>query len=158
MKEIGETFKEARENIGISVNEVCNDLGVTQAQIENLEDGNINAFKDVFFLKNLINSYAKYLNLNVEEISEEYDSYMFDYTTKISVEDIVSKSKELELKDKDVKKIISPYTKKSKKFDKNRWISVGIISLIAVLVLGFVIYGIISGRTSNDRNRIVYMG
>ena len=156
MKEIGSTFKEAREKIGLSIDEVCNDLDVTSAQIENLEEGNINAFKDVFFLKDLISSYAKYLNLNVEEITEAYDTFMFDYTTKISVEEIISKTKELELKDKDVKKIVSPYTKKEKKFAKSRWIKVGIISLVAIIVLGFAIYGLFT-KTNNDRNKIVYV-
>ena len=48
MKEIGESFKEARETIGISLEEACKDLNITEGQLENLEDGNVNAFKDVF--------------------------------------------------------------------------------------------------------------
>ena len=156
MKEIGDTFKEARERIGLSIDEVCNDLDVTAAQIDNLEAGNINAFKDVFFLKDLIASYAKYLNLDVEEITEAYNTYMFDYTTKISVEDILSKTKELELKEKDIKKIVSPYTKSIKKANHGRWLKVTIISIVAVLVLGLAVYGLLI-KTNNDRNKIVYI-
>ena len=48
MKEIGESFKEARETIGISKSEVIKDLNITESQLDNLEDGNANAFKDVF--------------------------------------------------------------------------------------------------------------
>ena len=51
MKEIGEKFKEARENMGISINEVSEDLNVTVDQVENIESGNMEAFKDVFYLK-----------------------------------------------------------------------------------------------------------
>ena len=156
MKDIGIAFKEAREKIGLSIDEVCNDLDVTAAQIDNLEAGNINAFKDVFFLKDLIASYAKYLNLNVEEIIESYNTFMFDYTTKISVEDILSKTKELELKEKDIKKIVSPYTKKIKRNNHSRWLKVAIISIVAVAVLGLAIYGIVI-KTNNDRNKIIYI-
>ena len=68
MKEIGESFKEARETIGISKSEVLKDLNITESQLDNLEDGNFNAFKDVFFLKDTIKIYAKYLNLDEDEM------------------------------------------------------------------------------------------
>ena len=44
MKEIGETLKEARESIGVSVEEVAGDLKVRPSQIQNIEDGNMKAF------------------------------------------------------------------------------------------------------------------
>ena len=50
LKEIGEALKEARENIGISIEEAANDLKLRPSQIENLEAGNREAFKDVFYL------------------------------------------------------------------------------------------------------------
>ena len=64
MKEIGESFRNARETIGISKDEVVKDLNITESQLDNLEDGNANAFKDVFFLKDLIRKYSRYLNLD----------------------------------------------------------------------------------------------
>ena len=54
MKDIGEAFREKREEIGVSKEEASTDLGISIAQLDNLEDGNANAFKDVFFLKELI--------------------------------------------------------------------------------------------------------
>ena len=36
MKEIGESFKEARETIGISKSEVIKDLNITESQLDNL--------------------------------------------------------------------------------------------------------------------------
>lgn len=54
MKDIGNIFKEKREEIGVKLEEAASDLDITVAQLENLEDGNINAFKDIFFLKELI--------------------------------------------------------------------------------------------------------
>lgn len=38
----------------MKLEEAASDLDITVAQLENLEDGNINAFKDIFFLKELI--------------------------------------------------------------------------------------------------------
>ena len=57
MKEIGESFRIARCNIGLSKEEVVKDLNITLGQLDNLEDGNANAFKDIFFLKDLVKKY-----------------------------------------------------------------------------------------------------
>ena len=51
MKEIGEKLKEARESIGVSTTEVAEDLKLEKEQIENIENGNVESFKDVFYLK-----------------------------------------------------------------------------------------------------------
>ena len=109
MKEIGEKLKEARENMGISVNEVSEDLNVSVKQIEDLESGNMEVFKDIFYLKYFIRDYAKYLGLNKEDLVDEFNEYLFDYTSKLSLEEIKKAQKE-EKKDKIEKKIRSPYT------------------------------------------------
>ena len=62
-------------------------MEITTAQLENLEDGNVNAFKDIFFLKELIKKYAKYLNVNEDEVISEFNDFVFDYTSRIPVED-----------------------------------------------------------------------
>ena len=54
MKYIGEQFKEKREEIGISISEVSNDLKIDSIIIENLEDGNDKVFKDILELKEMI--------------------------------------------------------------------------------------------------------
>ena len=51
MKEIGESLKEARENIGLSLEEVSSDLKLRPSQLEAIESGNSEAFKDIFYLK-----------------------------------------------------------------------------------------------------------
>jgi len=109
MKEIGEKLKIARENMGISIDEVSQDLNVSIKQIEDIEIGNMEAFKDVFYLKYFIRDYAKYLGLNKDDLVDEFNEYLFDYTSKLSLEDIKKAQKE-EKKDKIEKKIKSPYT------------------------------------------------
>lgn len=132
MKEIGEKFKEARENMGISINEVSEDLNVTVDQIENIESGNMEAFKDIFYLKYFIRDYAKYLGLNKEDLVDEFNEYLFDYTSKLSLDEIKKAQKE-EKKDKIEKKIKSPYTVERK---RGLYIPPFIIySLIGILIL-----------------------
>ena len=114
MKELGIKFKEKREEIGLKLEEVSKDLDVTIPQLENLEDGNINAFKDIFFLKDLIKRYTVYLNLDEEEALEYFNDFVFDYTSKIQVEEIEAKVREINRQEEieTRKKISSPYTAK----------------------------------------------
>ena len=109
LKEIGEKLKEARESIGVSLEEAAEDLKLRPSQIENIESGNMEAFKDVFYLKYFIRDYAKYLGLNYEDIIDEFNEYLFDYTSKISLEDIKNAKKNAK-NIKGEKKITSPYT------------------------------------------------
>lgn len=109
MKEIGEKLREARESMNISVSEVSGDLNVKEKQILDIESGNMEAFKDVFYLKYFIRDYAKYLGLNKEDLVDEFNEYLFDYTSKLSLEEIKRAQKE-EKKDKIENKIKSPYT------------------------------------------------
>ena len=79
LKEIGENLKEARENMGITIEEVASDLKLSVKQIENIEQGNLDAFKDIFYLKYFIRDYSKYLGLNYEDMIDEFNEYLFDY-------------------------------------------------------------------------------
>ena len=135
MKEIGEKLKEARENMGISIDEVSGDLNVPVKQIENLEEGNMESFKDIFYLKYFIRDYAKYLGLNKEDLVDEFNEYLFDYTSKLSLEEIKKAQKE-EKKDKIENKIKSPYTieRKSGIYIPPIIIYIAIILLIALLL------------------------
>ena len=60
-------------------------------------------------MKYFIRDYAKYLGLNKEDLVDEFNEYLFDYTSKLSLEEIKKAQKE-ERKDKIEKKIKSPYT------------------------------------------------
>ena len=139
MKDIGEAFREKREEIGVSKEEASTDLGISIAQLDNLEDGNANAFKDVFFLKELIKKYAKYLNLDENELLSEYNEFMFNYTSRIPVAEIEKKVSEIKREEEKEasKKISSPYTKvispEKKKAKTMVYIVIGII-VVAILL------------------------
>ena len=133
MKEIGQKLKDAREEIGVSIEEVAEDLKLRPAQIENIENGDSSVFKDMFNLKYLIRDYSKYLGLNKEDLVDEYNEYLFDYTSKISLEDIKKAKKERG----EAKRIKSPYTteKKSKKKYIIMFLYFAIIILIILITL-----------------------
>lgn len=151
MKEIGEKLKEARESIGVSVEEAAEDLKISASQITDIENGNVEHFQDVFNLKYFIRDYAKYLGLNKEEIVDDFNEYLFDYTSKLSLDDIKKESKS-----KQENKIKSPYTieRKSEKIYQNIiYIAIVVIFLTIVVLL----YTIVKEDDKNNDN-LVYGG
>lgn len=152
MKEIGETLKEARENIGVSIEEVASDLKIRPNQIQNIEEGNMKAFKDVLYVKGLIKDYSKYLGLDYDSMIDDFNEYMFDYTSKISLSDIQKAKKKIEKKKNRGKRIISPYTLERKK--KSNLLTIIMITSIVFLVgvLIFLISDLVKSDKDNDVN------
>ena len=60
MKELGEYLKHTRISNGVSMEEAAEDLELSTSQLENIENGNVRAFKDVYSLKQYVRQYAKY--------------------------------------------------------------------------------------------------
>ncbi len=150
MKEIGEKLKETRESMGISINEAAEDLKLRPSQLQNIEEGNQEAFKDIFYLKYFIRDYAKYLGLDYEEIVSDFNEFVFDYTSKISLEDIKKASRPKEKKDK--RKIMSPYTI-DRDTPKNIPLSIvyGIIILMVCLIIYAIVLFLNNKNTDDDK-------
>ena len=111
MKEIGEFLKSSRISNGVSIEEAAEDLNFSVTQIENIEDGNIRAFKDVYTLRELVKEYGKYLGVETDSIVDEFNDFMFEHTSKISLDDILEARKLAKEKETEEKvKIVSPYT------------------------------------------------
>ena len=70
MKEMGESFRNARETIGISLEEACKDL---------------------------IRKYSRYLNLDEESNIDKFNEFIFSYTSKIPVEEILEQTREINI-------------------------------------------------------------
>lgn len=148
MKEIGDAFKEARGEIGISKDEVIKDLNITESQLDNLEDGNVNAFKDIFFLKDIVKKYAKYLNLDEDEIIDKFNDFIFGYTSRIPIDDILEQTREiniLELKNKE-NKIVSPYTNPSRNNNNKRQILIYSIAIVILIILSILIVKFVTDK------------
>lgn len=142
MKEIGEFLKSSRINNGVSIEEAAEDLNFSVSQIENIEDGNIRAFKDVYTLRELVKEYGKYLGVETDSIVDEFNDFMFEHTSKISLDDIMEARKLAKEKEAEEKvKVVSPYTNiRSPKIRLDRLklkpllISIGVIIGIFVAV------------------------
>lgn len=157
MKEIGEKLKEARESMGVSIEEVAQDLKIRPSQIEDIEDGNRESFKDIFYLKMFIKNYSKYLGLDYDEIIEEFNEYLFDFTSKISIEDIRKAEKDQRKKEKKLRtvKISSPYTQeKSQEQEIPRYLVIGGIVVFIILII-YIIILFISKDTKEVSDTIV---
>lgn len=140
MNEIGETIKEARKSSGVSLEEASKDLDIKTEILENIEDGRTGAFKDIFELKEYIKSYAKYLGLDENKLIDEFNEYMFEYTSKIPIKEI---EKTIELKIKEEKKdekIVSPYTKEKKKY--NNWVYIVVYAVIILMIVIAVFWSV----------------
>ena len=137
MNEIGEYLKTERRKNGVSINEASEDLDINPMILEAIEDGNSKAFKDIYELKEMIASYAKYLGLDVSKMLDEFNDFIFEKTSKISLDDIKNaKAKETKEKEEE-NKISSPYTK----IKHSRYDLAPIVLVIAVLLfISLIVY------------------
>ena len=137
MKELGEYLKQTRRNHGVSLEEAASDLNVDVSYLENIESANVRAFKDVYYMRELVKEYAKYLGLSEDKIQDEFNDFLFEHTSKISLDDIMEakKKKEEEERLENTKKIQSPYTKEYKrKIKKLPFVLAGVIFLLAIII------------------------
>ena len=149
MKNIGLKLKEKREQNGLSIEEVAEDLKMRPTQISSIEEGKTEDFKDVFYLKYFIRDYAKYLGLDSEKILDEFNEYLFDVTSKIPV-DVINQAKKERKEDNN--KQSSPYTKEVKKKLKISKILIGLIIVIIIIIVGYIILSNHKGNDFSDNN------
>ena len=138
VKELGDYLKRTRIDNGVSLAEAAEDLDLSTTQLENIESGNVKAFKDVYDLKEDIRQYAKYLGLNPEKVIDEFNGFLFEHTSKISLEDIRMAQKKME---EEEKKVTSPYTKEYKK-KISPWPFV--LAIVFICLLSLILYIVIS--------------
>ena len=137
MEEIAELLKNTREEAGIEISEVSKDLEINELLLINIEEGKIGSFKDIFVLKDYISEYAKYLGLDSVKLLDEFNEYLFEYTSRIPVKEI---EKTIELNTKEVQddeKVASPYTTISPKSKKGLYIIIYILVFVLVVLTIF---------------------
>ena len=143
MKELGEEFKILRKNNGVSKEEASHDLGITEKELECLENGNFKVFKDVYELKKIILNYAKYLGLPEDKIIDTFNDFLFEKTSKLSKIDIM----EMKNKEEVEEKVSSPYTK----LGKARYDFAPIVLLVVLLIfISLVVYLVLSILKKDD--------
>ena len=144
MKELGFYLQDTRRSNGVSLEEAASDLNVDASYLENIESANVRAFKDVYYMRKLVKEYAKYLGLSEDKIQDEFNDFLFEHTSKISLDDIMAaKNKKEEQNLENTKKIQSPYTKIYKmKVKKMPFILAFIVFLITIVIAIIVIKNI----------------
>lgn len=111
LKELGDYLRRTRVGNGVSLEEAAEDMELSVAQLENIENGNTKAFKDLYQLKEYISFYAKYLGLDSNMVIDTFNDFLFEKTSKISLDDIREAQRKALLKEKEEKnRIQSPYT------------------------------------------------
>lgn len=149
VKELGEYLKETRISNGVSIEEAAEDNNLSITQLDNIENGNIRAFKDVYKLKEYIKSYSKYLGLDPNDVADEFNEFLFEHTSKISLDDILEAKKKMEEKEENEKnKIRSPYTKEYKGKINYRPLVYG---AIMIGLIAFIIYFVVITKEEKHR-------
>ncbi len=153
MEEIGLKLKEKREENGVSIEEAADDLNMRPGLLEDLESGKKDSFLDVNTLKNYIRDYAKYLGLNSDELIDEFNEFLFDFTSKIPAADMEKARLERE---NERKEFASPYTKKDDTKSKYKvFIYVAIVIVVALIVGYFALSGV--KRNDFHDNNVTYV-
>lgn len=135
-------LKLAREASSVSLEEASNDTSIPLEALEQIEEGSIGSFKDIFKLKEYLQTYSKYLGLDPTKIIDSFNEYMFEYTSKIPLDDL---AKEIQAQEREKEKIleetndirvVTPYLKKEK--TKHLWkylIMAGVILVLATITI-----------------------
>lgn len=161
MKELGNYLKKIRIGSGVSLEEASRDIEVTTIELENIEKGNTRAFKDVYRMKEIVRIYAKYLGLDSEKVIDDFNDFLFEHTSKLSIEDIKNARENSEEKE-EKNKIKSPYTIEHKpKVNYKPIIIVTSIIVVILIILTLVLLGrasTTSPRTSELKTKEVMIG
>ena len=134
MVEAGETLKSTREASGVSIEEASKDLNIPVIVLEQIEDGSIGSFENIYELKQYMLDYAKYLGVNTDNIILKFNEYMFDYTSKIPMDEIEKAVREKNKEKEDDDRIFSPYTRVYPKEKTMPYIITGAVVIILVII------------------------
>lgn len=138
MNEIGCLLKSARETSGVSLEEASADLKIRPAVLNNIEEGNMGCFKDIFELKDYIREYSKYLGMNPDKMVDEFNEYMFEATSKIPVKEIENQIKEKNKMEATGEiRIMSPYTDNKSRYKTKTYL---LIYLLVIVLVALVIF------------------
>lgn len=138
MNEIGCLLKSARETSGVSLEEASADLKIRSAVLNNIEEGNMGCFKDIFELKDYIREYSKYLGINPDKMVDDFNEYMFEATSKIPVKEIENQIKEKNKMEATGEiRIMSPYTDNKSRYKTKNYL---LLYLLVIVLVALVIF------------------
>lgn len=140
MLEIGKKLMEERVKQGLSVEDVAQKTRFSVTQIEALEKGDLDYFKDdISYVKFFIQYYCKALNIEFAEFRDALDQSMLTYTNMLSekeVEELRRSNEQIQKKLKQTK--VKKHTKKRLKKLDFSLVSMLVIVAFLIGALGFV--------------------
>lgn len=146
MNDIAEKLLNKRVEMGLSLEEVSEDLEYDISELKSIEAGNFKSFKDIFILKCIIKDYAKYLGFDEEKIIDEFNDFIFESTSKIPLDEIQKASKTKDRSSDDL--IASPYTAVE---PKKNYLLIFLISLTVVLIIAVICIFIYNKSVSDSK-------
>ena len=150
MKEIGELLREAREEKGISLEQVSKDTKIPERLLRDLEEGDFSRFAGKVYFKGALRNYAESIGLDSQELFSLYNR-IIERNNKSKPG--VGESKKEQHTRAEVKRNIFPYKKSKKSFP--------IVVLVWIAVFIFVVGGSIWYRYDqglNNGGKISYPG
>lgn len=137
MKEIGAILRAAREEKGLSLQEVSDITRVTVSRLHAIEEGNMDYFKDdISYVRYYIRFYANALDIDYETIREPLKNALNDFeeTQKIQI------TTEHKIIESNVKTTAGKYSKEKKVDISQMLLIAGIVSLSMILLFTFITY------------------
>ena len=157
MKEIGEELKQLRKKSGVDLEEASHDLNISEIELECIEAGNAKAFKDIYELKEKVRLYAKYLGVKEDRINDEFNDFLFEKTSKISLNDVkkIKEEKKKQKEDEDDDRVSSPYTKiKVNKYEVAP-VVFGVIALLLIALVLYIVLKVVKNDSDDSRELMV---
>lgn len=125
MKEIGSLLKEAREKKNLSIQDVAQAIKINSKTLQAIEDGDSENLPAKPFLRGFVQSYARYLELNVDEVMKKF--LEIAGTTKPKPQ-ITDDAKEEQIDHEEVQN----------KFELYKKIAYGVAAVIAIVLVYFI--------------------
>lgn len=136
MLEIGKKLQEERIKQGLSLEDMSRKTRFSTMQLEALENGDLDFFKDdISYVKFFIQYYCKALNLNYDDFRDDMDQSMITYTNMLSAKEVEQLRNANEKLQQKIKQ--NGPTKKKQKMDFSL-VSLLVIAGLMLLALSFV--------------------
>lgn len=156
MEEIGKLLRETRLQKGLSFEDICSAIRVQEKYIAAIENGDRSVFSAELYYRIFMKSYASFLGLNVDELTQKYEESKKELNEKLpkgsssiniaNMPDAYKDEKAFFIKERFVQKI------RSAQNVKKIFIIVGISLIIALAIASFFLFSKSKKGNLTDEN------
>ncbi len=141
MKEIGATLRKRREELGYTLEEMSNKTRISVAQLNALEEGDLEFFKDdLSYVRYFVRFYCQALYLDFEPMRDQLSQDLEQFTQTLSIKAIQEREQMQSSIEKKISRASGTIKKEKKKIDYS------LISLLAVIAVMVVCLGVVLFR------------